>query len=212
MTETMQANRWYDHNFKRINSNVYPTPQSILRFTVGVADYKFLCDTVGTDHIRAAIVIDKDKPFTHLMNTPWSMTYATDSWRMIIVSVLNIQSWLDLAVSSGAHGFFKASSMTITYQWESPRLDATGNKYRPPGAPQPDIPDVPEYAVEKRKWTPPKTDFDRAGLVLDLQAGVLLQQELMSKYGLTRVCVQSVAQEIGVAVGRIAKSLERERA
>jgi hypothetical protein len=205
MTTSMVANRWYDHNFNKVH-NVYPTPQSILRFTVGVADYKFLCDTVSTDHIRAAIIIDKDKPFSHLMNTPWSMTYTTDSYRMIIVSVLNIQSWLDLAVCSGAHGFFKAHSMTITYQWEPPRLDSTGNKYRPPGAPMPDIPEEPEYdfgfVEKKRKWTPPKTDFDREALLADIREGVMLQQALQDKYGLTRVRIKQIASEVGLVVGR----------
>ena len=203
MTANMIANRWYDHNFNKIH-NVYPTPQSILRFTVGVADYKFLCDTVGTDHVRAAVVLDKDKSFSHLMNTPWSMMYATESWRMIIVSVLNIQSWLDLAVSSGAHGFFKASSMTITYQWEPPRLDSTGNKYRPPGAPMPDIPDVPEYGTPiKRKWTPPgSVVFDREALLADIREGVMFQQALQDKYGLTRLRIKEIASEVGLVVGR----------
>lgn len=203
MIENMIANRWYDHNFNRIN-NVYPTPQSVLRYTCGVADYKFLCDTVSTDHIRAAIVLDKDKPFNHLMNTPWSMVYATAEWRMIIVSVLNIQSWLDLAISSGAHGFFKASNMTITYQWEPPRLDSTGNKYRPPGSPLPDIPEEREIGSQKktRKWTPPRQDFDREGLLADIRDGILLQQELQDKYGLTRVRIKEIASKVGLAVGR----------
>ena len=202
MNENMIANRWYDHNFKKIN-NVYPTPQSILRFTCGVADYKFLCDTVSTDHIRAAVVLDKLKPFSHLMNTPWSMTYTTDAWRMVIVSVLNIQSWLDLAVSSGCDAFFKASSMTITYQWEPPRMDSTGNKYRPPGSPMPDIPEEFEFNdLKRRTWTKPKTDFDRDGLLTDIREGVLLQQELIDKYGLTRVRIKQIASEVGLVVGR----------
>jgi hypothetical protein len=203
MNENMIANRWYDHNFRRIN-NVYPTPQIILRFACGVADYKFLCDTVSTEHVRAAVVIQKDLAFSHLMATPWSMQYATNDWRMIIVSVLNIQSWIDLAASSGADAFFKANSMTITYQYEPPRLDSTGNKYRPPGAPQPDIPDVPEYGTPiKRKWTPPgSVVFDREALLADIRAGVMLQQEIQDKYSLTRVRIKQIASEVGLVVGR----------
>jgi hypothetical protein len=202
MNENMIANRWYDHNFNRIN-NVYPTPQSILRFACVVGDYKFLCDTVSTEHIRAAVVIKKDLAFSHLMATPWSMQYTTRDWRMIIASVLNIQSWIDLAASSGCDAFFKANSMTITYQYEPPRLDACGNKYRPPGAPQPDVPDVPEYGIQiKRKWTPPKTDFDREALLADIRAGVMLQQEIQDKYGLTRVRIKEIASEAGLVVGR----------
>jgi hypothetical protein len=203
MNENMIANRWYDHNFKRTN-NVYPTPQSILRFACGVADYKFLCDTVSTEHVRAAVVIKKDLAFSHLMDTPWSMQYATADWRMIIVSVLNIQSWIDLAASSGADAFFKASSMTITYQYEPPRLDSLGNKYRPPGAPGPDIPEEHEFGQEKkpRTWTPPKQDFDREGLLADIRAGVMLQQDLQLKYGLTRNRIKDIASKVGLVVGR----------
>ena len=203
MNENMIANRWYDHNFKRIN-NAYPTPQSILRFSCGVADYKFLCETVSTEHVRAAVVIQKDLPFSHLMATPWSMQYATKDWRMIIVSVLNIQSWIDLAASSGADAFFKANSMTITYQYEPPRLDSTGNKYRPPGAPMPDIPEVPEYGTPiKRKWTPPgSVVFDRDALLADIREGVMFQQALQDKYGLTRLRIKEIACEAGLVVGR----------
>ena len=203
MIESMIANRWYDYNFKRIN-NVYPTPQSVLRFACGEQNYKFLCDTVSTEHIRAAVVLDKHKPFTHLMATPWSMQYATAEWRMVIVSVLNIQSWLDLAASSGCDAYFKSSSMTVTYQWEPPRMDTTGNKIRPPGSPAPDIAEEREFGLDKkeRKWTPPKQDFDREGLLADIRGGVMLQQELQDKYGLTRNRIKDIAGRAGLLVGR----------
>jgi hypothetical protein len=157
-------------------------------------------------------VIPLEMSFSHLLNEPWAMSFKHTEWRMIMVSTLDPMRWITTARASGAIAWLKGNNMTVTYQWERPRLDASGNKYRPPGSPPPDTPPEFEFAYEKRKWTPPKTDIDREGLIADLQAGVLLQQELMEKYGITRLRVQSIAEEIGVAIGRIAKSLERERA
>ena len=68
----------------------------------------------------------------------------------------------------------------------------------------PDIPDVPEYGTPiKRKWTPPgSVVFDREALLADIREGVMFQQALQDKYGLTRLRIKEIASEVGLVVGR----------
>jgi hypothetical protein len=135
MMETLVANKWYPEFSKPRKSyySPFPTPQSILRRAVGVEEYKFVCDTVTTDHIRAAIVMPLEVPFAHLLNEPWAMSYKTDRWRMILVSTVDPMRWIELARTSGAVAWQKGNNMTCTYNWEPPILDEHGLKILPHG-------------------------------------------------------------------------------
>jgi len=117
MNESLVANKWYPY-YKgpgRSYNNPYPTPQSILRQAVGAEEYKFVSETVTTEHIRAAVVMPVDVPFQHLLaEVPWGMSYTTPDWRMLIVSVLDPYAWIELARASGAIGWFKGHQQTYT--------------------------------------------------------------------------------------------------
>ena len=135
MNEILVANKWYPEFTKTRGryANPYPTPQSILRRACGVEEYKFMCETVTTDHIRAAVIIPLGVPFQHLLDEPWAMSYRTEHWRMIIVSTLKNLRWIDLARVTGAIAWQKGHNMSCTYNWEYPELDETGNKKQPHG-------------------------------------------------------------------------------
>jgi hypothetical protein len=135
MNENLVANKWYPEFTKprRSYTSPYPTPQSILRKAVGVEEYKFSCETVTTEHIRAAVIMPLDLPFQHLLDEPWAMSYRTPQWRMIIVSTVDSLRWIRLARATGAVAWQKGHGMSCTYNWEPPELDETGNKKQPHG-------------------------------------------------------------------------------
>ena len=199
MIENMQANRWYDSKFDRVN-NVYPTPQAVLRLCVGTDTYKFIAEGVTSDHIRAAVILDPSTPFSHLMETPWAMNYKTDQWRMIIVSVLNIQSWLDLALSSGAIALYKASSMTVTYQWEMHQVDSQFNiKVRPANALG--VTTKAERHEDGRKVRVDRDvskKYNRENVLADLHLGQMTHYEIGQKHGVSRITVFNIAKREGI--------------
>lgn len=135
MMDTLVSNKWYPEFLKprRSYTSPYPTPQSILRQAVGVDEYKFISETVTTEHIRAAIVMPHSVPFQHLLNEPWALSYRTEHWRMILVSTVDPLRWIELARASGAFAWQKGNNMTATYNWEPPVLDEHGLKILPHG-------------------------------------------------------------------------------
>lgn len=201
MNDWLVANKWYPQ-YKgpgRTYRSIYPTPQSILRAAVGAEEYKFVSETVTTEHIRAAVVLPLDTPFQHLLSAvPWGMTYTTKEWRMLIVSVLDPYAWIDLARASGAIGWLKGHAQTYTYQWEPPPRDHTGNKIRPGNALG--ITNVAELHDDGRKirndrGRPKK--FDREALLEDLRENKKTHVELAIKHNVSRITVHTFARRNG---------------
>jgi hypothetical protein len=200
--ETLTANKWYPlQNGKPL----YPTPQSILRESVGAETYTFLSETVTTDHIRAAVVMPLEVPFQHLLQAvPWAMTYTTDAWRMIIVSTLDPVRWLTLARASGAKAWLKGHNMTMTYNWELPETDEHGLKKRPPNAlgisssePTKEVAPIRPFRTRSDRGRQYK-NYDKAALIADLQAGGMTRVALGEKYGLSRITVMEIAKAAGL--------------
>lgn len=201
MNESLVANKWYPH-YKgpgRSYNNPYPTPQSILRQAVGAEEYKFVSETVTTEHIRAAVVMPLNVPFQHLLSeVPWGMTYTTKEWRMLIVSVLDPYPWIELARASGAIGWLKGHAQTYTYQWEPPPRDHTGNKIRPGNALG--ITGKVERTEEGRKVRKDRgrpKKFDREALLDDLREDKKTHTELAIKHNVSRITVHTFARRNG---------------
>ena len=195
--ESLTANKWYPlQNGKPL----YPTPQSILRRAVGAEEYKFVSETVTTDHIRAAVIMPLDVPFQHLLSeVPWGMSYKNDKWRMLIVSVVDPTRWLELARASGAIGWLKGHNMTVTYNWEPPECDQHGLKKRPTNALG--VTHVPEPGVRKDKGCQRK-DYDKAGVIAALRLGEKSHGQIGIQFGISRLTVQRISKEIGLSVRR----------
>ena len=204
--ETLTANKWYPlQNGKPL----YPTPQSILRESVGADAYTFISETVTTDHIRAAVIIPHEIPFQHLLEAvPWALTYTTDAWRMIIVSTLDPVRWLTLSRASGARAWLKGSNMTMTYNWELPETDEHGNKKRPPNAlgisessTVKEVAPIRPFRTRSDRGRQHK-NYDKAALIADLQAGGQTRVALGEKYGLSRITVMEIAKAAGLGTKR----------
>lgn len=195
--ESYTANRWYPY----INGKkpAYPTPQSILRLAVGAEEYKFVSETVTTEHIRAAVVMPLDVPFQHLLDgVPWGMSYRTDNWRMIIVSVLDPIKWLTIARASGAKSWLKGHNQTMTYNWEPPEVDEHGLKKRPGN---------PLGITGPRTITQVK-DYDKEALIDDLRERTLTYVEIAKKYNLSRIRVMSIAKQEGLTRTKVKHNVE----
>ena len=151
MQASITANKWHpEYKPKHVYKPAWPTPQSILRSAVGATEYKFICESVTIDHIRAAVIMPLNIPFYHLLQgEPWGMSYRTADWRMLIVSTLNTSRWIELAQASGAISWIKNHNMSYTYQWEMPRVDEHGIKIRPPNAMGVTAPVLSRFAKEK---------------------------------------------------------------
>ena len=194
MNEALVANKWY--SIYRKPSTGYPSPQSILRAAVGAQEYMFLSETVTTEHIRAAVVMPLDVPFQHLLSeVPWGMSYTTSDWRMIIVSVLDPYSWIELARASGALGWMKNHNKSYTYNWEPPVLDQHGLKFRA-GQGRPT-----NEAMDARGSGRPQK-YDRDALLEDLRIGSKTHGELAIKHGISRISVLKFAQKNGLSKGK----------
>ena len=193
MNEALVANKWYPH-YKgpgRSYNNPYPTPQSILRQAVGAEEYKFVSETVTTEHIRAAVVMPLSVPFQHLLSdVPWGMSYKTDDWRMLVVSVVDPLSWIELARASGAIGWLKGHKQTYTYNWEPPVRDATGNKIRPPNAPG-----TVMFGDCKTHY---KKKYNLAEVIYDLNSRYMTTREIGDKHGITAATVQGIAKRANI--------------
>jgi hypothetical protein len=192
--EQLTANKWYP---LQSGKALYPTPQSILRRAVGAEEYKFVAETVTTDHIRAAVVMPLDVPFQHLLsNVPWGMTFTTKEWRMLIVSVLEPTKWLTLARASGAKGWMKGHNQTITYNWEPPEVDEHGLKKRPAnalGATR-----IPEPGM-RSDYGMPRKGYDLEALLDDCRDTELTHAEIGAKHGISRITVLKIAKQNGIS-------------
>lgn len=196
--ETMTANKW--HPIPNGNKDVYPSPQSVLRAALGVSEYKFVSETVTSDHIRAAVILSVDTPYSHLLvDVPWSLVYTTQGWRMLIVSVLDPVRWITMARACGAISYLKGNSLTYTYNWEPPQVDEHGLKIRPPNALGTTRPS--EFHQTGRKV---RDDFgqsrkyNEADMLSDIMAGVMTQTEIGVKHGVSRITVLKVAKLNGI--------------
>jgi hypothetical protein len=123
------------------------------------------------------------------------MNVRESEWRMIIVSAVDPLRWIQLARASGAVAWLKASSMTYVYQWEPPKLDATGAKIRPGNA----LGITGESTIspsgrKKRNDTGrAKKDYDRNEIIADLLLGEMNHTEIGLKHGLTRITIMKIA-------------------
>jgi hypothetical protein len=125
----ISANTWHPPTIGNRRSP-YPLPQTILRQSVGVTDYKFQCETVTTESVRAAVVMPRGVPFEHLLTVPWAMTYTTENWVMIIASVEDQMAWIELARATGARHYFRSHGKCSVYRWHEPELDEHRLKIR----------------------------------------------------------------------------------
>jgi len=196
--ETLKANKWYPlQNSKPL----YPTPQSVLRESVGAETYTFLSETVTTDHIRAAVVMPLEVPIQHLLEAvPWAMTYTTSEWRMIIVSTLDPVRWLTLARASGAKAWLKGSNMTMTYNWELPETDEHGLKKRPPNAlgvtAPPKVFEISKnHRSTRSDFGKQRKDYNKAALINDLRENLLTRVEIAERHKVSRITVLRIARE-----------------
>jgi hypothetical protein len=198
MTDSIVANKWYPH-YKGPGKSYtipYPTPQSILRLAVGATEYKFTSETVTTDHIRAAVILPLGVPFEHLLREPWAMSYKDANWRMVMVSTLDANRWIEVARSTGAQAWLKGHRQTCTYQWEMPPVDANGNKIRPPNALG-----VVGIVDGKKRY---KKKYDRNEIISDLRCGYLSTREIGLRHNITSATVQTIAkqEQIPLQLGR----------
>jgi hypothetical protein len=201
MKESLVANKWYPQYSGpgRSYRSLYPTPQSILRRAVGAEEYKFVSETVTTEHIRASCIIDPDVPFQHLLaGEPWGMSYRDADWRMLIVSTLDPLRWIELARASGARAWLKGHTQTYTYNWEPPPLDEHGLKRRPPNA-LGITGDQTKHSngrlVRKDRGAPKK--YNPVALLDDLREDILNHSELAAKHGVSRITVWAFAKRNG---------------
>ncbi len=194
MTDSIVANKWYPH-YKGPGKSYtipYPTPQSVLRAAVGSAEYKFTCETVSTEHIRAAVVMPLGVPFEHLLGEPWAMSYRDTLWRMLMVSTLDANRWIEMARASGAQAWMKGHRQTCTYQWEPPELDSTGNKIRPPNASG-----LTETVDGKRVY---KKKYCLDEVLSDLRCGRFSTIEIGVRHNITSATVQSIAKSANITL------------
>lgn len=177
--------------------NLYPLPQTLLRNAVGVSDYKFQCETVSTEGIRAAVIMPRGIAYAHLLNVPWSMTYTTKEWVMIIASVDDQLKWIDLARASGAIGYFRSHAKCNVYRWYEPELDEHGLKVRAKSAV-----DWEKIQRVERGESPTKgnqyKNYDKAGLLDDIREGVIEYTKLAVKHGVSRITVMRIAHDAGI--------------
>jgi hypothetical protein len=193
MSTALVANKWYpEYQGSSIPYKTqYPTPQSILRASVGSVEYSFVSETVTPEHIRAAVVMPRDVPVEHLLaNVPWGMTYTTPDWRMLIVSVVDPGAWIEIARASGAVAWMKTHSQTCTYNWEPPPRDHTGSKIRPPNA--------PGSVMFTDCKTHYKKKYDLAEVISDLNNRYLNTKEIGDKHGISKATVQNIASRAGI--------------
>lgn len=192
MNDSLVANKWYPYyrGPGRTYTIPYPTPQSVLRLAVGATEYKFISETVTTEHIRAAVVMPLDVPFEHLLAEPWAMSYRDPEWRMIMVSTLDPLRWIELARSSGAIGWLKGHIQTMTYHWEPPVRDETGNKIRPPNSPGAVL-----FGDCKKHY---KKKYNLAEVIADLNNRYLNCREIGEKHGVSQATVHGIAKRAGI--------------
>ena len=197
-------NKWYQSDKKLKLS--YPSPQSIMRKAVGAEEYKFLCKTTNTDHIRAAAIMPAHLSYAHLLTAPWSMIYKNKDWVMIIVSISEPTKWLDICKSSGAIAWQKGSSQTQLYQWEKPDMDEHGLEVRPNNTGL--ITEEIAKSFQLKNPNKPRRqnkDYDYDELMKDIIANKLTYVAMAEKYGISRITVMTNAHRAGYKYLRAGK-------
>ena len=192
----ISANVWHPVTSTNRRS-LYPTPHSILRQASGTTEYKFVSESAGVEHILAAVVMPRGVPFKHLLAVPWAMTYTTPEWVMIIVSVEDQLSWIDMARASGAIGYMRSHAKCGVYKWFEPELDEHGLKIRAKSATSSTVNFRDESGSSPLKGTQRK-NYDRAALVEDLRLGEYSHPELGARYGISRITVLKIAHQEGI--------------
>ncbi len=191
-----KINKWFpvDKN----NKLSFPTPQSILREAVGASEYKFLCKTTNTDHIRAAVIMPAYSSYEHLLTAPWALIYKTKLWVMIIVSISEPTKWLDIAKSSGAIAWQKGSSQTVLYQWERPDMDQHGLEVRPSNTGL--VTDELAKSFQLKNPSKPRRqtkDYDYDEMMKDIRDNKLTYVAMAEKYNISRITVMTNAHRAG---------------
>ena len=192
MKQSLVANKWYPHyrGPGKTYSIPYPTPQSVLRAAVGATEYKFISETVTSEHIRAAVVLPLDVPFQHLLGEPWAMSYRDTAWRMLIVSTVDPLRWIEMARSSGAVAWLRSHTQTCTYHWEPPARDSTSNKIRPPNAPG-----TVFFGDCKTHY---KKKYDLSEVIYDLKSKYMTTREIGDKHNISSATVQGIAKRANI--------------
>lgn len=208
MSQTIVANRWYPEykGASRSYKSTYPTPQSILRRSVGVEEYKFICKTVTSEHIRAACVLPRGIPYAHLTNTPWSLVYTTPDWVMVIVSTAEQYKWIDLCKASGAVSWQRGHSMTYIYEWTEPDRDEHGLEIKPHNAMGATGP-AKEHPLKNK----PRKGYDRAALVEDLRAQLMTADDIAMKYDVSPQTIYTIIRREGIVSFATRKDLGKPR-
>jgi len=171
-------NRWYpEYTTQRIYKTDYPTPQNVLRSVVGAEDYRFTSKTVDAEYIRATAIMPRGLKYGHLTNTPWSLIYRAPEWTMIIVSVEDVDSWLDLARASGAQSWQQAHKQTRVYAWTNVEDDS------------PLKPLLIDNNPRRRK------EYDRELVVDQLRAGYLTFEQIAKDHGVNGATIARIAKE-----------------
>lgn len=192
----ISANTWHPPTIGNRRSP-YPLPQTILRQSVGVAEYKFQCETVTTESVRAAVVMPRGVPFEHLLTVPWAMTYTTADWVMIIASVEDQMGWIELARATGCTHYFRSHGKCSVYKWFPPEVDEFGLKIRPKTAM-----DWEKIMRIERGESPTKGNqykqYNKARLLDEIRIGETSYPKLAVKYGVSRITVMRIAHDAGI--------------
>ena len=197
-SDNLTPNKW--HPVPRNNTRMYPTPQSILREAVGADEYKFVSETVTTEHIRAAVIMPLSAAYDHLLHEPYSLVHTNSSWRMIIVSTLDPICWLDLARSTGAMAWWRGHNMSITYNWQQPLTDELGNKIRPPNALGKTT--ITQYDASGRRLRSdagvPRGKYDLNQLLDDICEGSMTWVEIGIRHNISRITAMRIGKQHGI--------------
>ena len=158
--------------------SLYPPPQKVLKDCLASPVYKFTAKTVTVEFVRAAVIMPRDLPFSHLLAVPWSMVWTTAEWRMIIVSVQDNRDWIQLARMTGAVAWNVGSLSTCVYEYHEPIMDEHGLEIRGSGARAPGN----------------KEGVDADGIRDDLLYSFLSQVELATKWDVSVGTIQNIAK------------------
>ena len=190
----ISANTW--HPISSSNKRIYPSPQSILRQAIGTSDYKFHSEGASLEHIRAAVIMPRNTAYQHLLAVPWALTYTTPNWVMIIASVEDQLTWIDIARASGAIGYLRSHAKCTVWSYHEPEFDEHGLKVRPRTAV--DLDRAVRITCASSLKGKQRKNYDKESLIEDLKIGNMTHPELGAKYGLSRLTVLKIAHDAGI--------------
>ena len=190
--------KWYGPAGLISGKSIYPSPQSVLResYDSDLATYHWTSEGPTTAHIRAAVVIAAHLPFTNLLtSSQYCLSARIDSeHRMLIVSVLNPFTWIDLAIEVGAEAWQVSNNNASTWTWNPPVLDEHSCKVRPLC-----INDViqKKYQLIKPDTRRQLKEYDYEAVLTDLARGDLSHSAIGDKHSLSRLTVMKLAHRNG---------------